>query len=341
MSKKIGTRGLVVVLACLLVVLPMMACAKKEPAKVWDLKLSAVWTPGAILLEPVYHFADLVAERTDGRVHVTVYPAQQLVKMPQELTACGEGVTDISVLITPYFAGNLRLTDGLNTPFAVPPSADEAIKMLREVQPLLEPEYTANNVKLLTGGTFELCVYCRESHVKALEDFTGRKFTCMPGKMTTWLKECGGAVANVPGPELYMALQRGICDGSWVNASLNLTERYYEVAPYVTDAEMSGGYMCYVMNLDVWNSLPTDLQDIITECGREQEEWLYDMLTENMTVRGLRDEFKEVGSDVYFVPKEERQRWIDKTKPVWEKYVEERGPDGQKLYDAVLKYQSK
>ena len=71
--------------------------------------------------------------------------------------------------------------------------------------------------------------------------------------------------SSIPYSDLYSSLQSGICEG-WLGgaATINYTA-YRDIIKVWVDARTSSEMMCINMNLDLWNSLPEEYQDIIAE----------------------------------------------------------------------------
>ncbi|GAH48668.1 unnamed protein product, partial [marine sediment metagenome] len=116
----------------------------------------------------------------------------------------------------------------------------------------------------------------------------------------------------------------------------------FEVLPYVVmsgvTSESCGG--TFVMNLDVWDSLPADVQQIMTEERKEQEKWVNDL--EKAVGDELLEEYEAEGIiDIYILPSEERARWVAACDPFYETLVSEWGEKGKKVLEIARYYQAK
>ena len=70
---------------------------------------------------------------------------------------------------------------------------------------------------------------------------------------------------SLPYSDLYASLQSGVCDG-WFGgaATINYTA-YRDIIKVWVDARTSSELMAINMNMDLWNSLPEEYQQIIAD----------------------------------------------------------------------------
>ena len=71
--------------------------------------------------------------------------------------------------------------------------------------------------------------------------------------------------------ELYVALQVGTIDAATTTALFGIGGRLHEVADYMAGPIVAFGYTHNVINQDVWNDIPEDLQQIMIEEGAKAE----------------------------------------------------------------------
>ena len=81
-----------------------------------------------------------------------------------------------------------------------------------------------------------------------------------------------GAEPVFLGPaEIYTGLERGFVDAAATTAFLGASSRLPEVADYMNGPLIGFGYTNNVINKDVWDRVPADLQQIIVEEGAKME----------------------------------------------------------------------
>jgi TRAP-type C4-dicarboxylate transport system substrate-binding protein len=102
-------------------------------------------------------------------------------------------------------------------------------------------------------------------------DLAGLKAAGAPW-MFSWYKALGMSSVVIPTAERYTALQQGIIDVALVPIDTGMTAKYHEVAPHVIDHGVwPAGFLVTLVNMDKWNSLPKDLQDMMTSAQKELE----------------------------------------------------------------------
>ena len=71
--------------------------------------------------------------------------------------------------------------------------------------------------------------------------------------------------------KLYTAMQIGTVDATVTTVILGLTGRLFEVSDYIAGPVVAFGYTNNVINKDVWERMPADLQQIMIEEGAKTE----------------------------------------------------------------------
>jgi TRAP-type C4-dicarboxylate transport system substrate-binding protein len=89
--------------------------------------------------------------------------------------------------------------------------------------------------------------------------------------MSDFIRGMGGEPVFLGPAEIYTGLERGFVDAAVTAALLAAPDRLFEVADYMSGPVIGFGYTNNVINKDVWNKIPTDLQQIIVEEGAKAE----------------------------------------------------------------------
>jgi TRAP-type C4-dicarboxylate transport system substrate-binding protein len=85
----------------------------------------------------------------------------------------------------------------------------------------------------------------------------------MSGPANEALKALGCVPVDVTGAEMYNALQTGLIDGVFYALASYSSFHLEEVCKYVVTNGLYATIAVNNMNLDWWNKLPKDLQDIV------------------------------------------------------------------------------
>ena len=127
------------------------------------------------------------------------------------------------------------------------------------------------------GGWFK-------KEIKTVEDLKGLKMR-IPGFAGEVLAKLGAKPTNIPPGELYTALERNTIDAlEWVGPSLDLRMGFHKIAPYYyTGWHEPGTELQFMVNEKAYNSLPKDLQKILTVAMKTAA---YDMYSQSMHASG-------------------------------------------------------
>ena len=107
--------------------------------------------------------------------------------------------------------------------------------------------------------------------IEKLSDFEGLKIALPGPEMVAPCKALKAAPAVTPFTDFYTAMERGTMDAFWLGVPGLLDWNLQEVTSYMLDERSNSGGGCFIVNLDKWNSLPKNLQDIMIEAAIETE----------------------------------------------------------------------
>jgi len=181
---------------------------------------------------------------------------------------------------------------------------------------------------LCVTGVPPSCITTNKKQVKTLDDLQGMKLAVMEANTLKALKLLGAVPTPIPLPEMYTALERGMVDGAaepcWAAVGLF---KMYEVTKYRTAADqLWSAHSVVVMNLDTFNSLPADIQEIIDQnSGMEMVPPLgkaMDIYNESVLKDVIIPYDKEKGNpELYTITHEEQSKWTEIVQPVFEEWI--------------------
>ncbi|NMF98938.1 TRAP transporter substrate-binding protein [Aromatoleum toluolicum] len=250
-----------------------LAAALAFPAMAQTVKLSLGHgaAPGNPRHEASVKFAELVKEKTAGRIEVQVSPSAQLGDDAAMVTQLRTGALDlsansqgaVSTAVPEYAAFGMpflfaslpqawKLLDGPLGQELAQKSADKGLIVLG---------YWDNGVRHMSNSKHPLL---------KPEDLKGLKMRTPPDAVTVDIMQALGAEAQqIKFAELYVALQQGVVDGQ-ENPLMNIhASKLYEVQKYVTLTGHKYEMTPFLMSKRSWDRLNDADRKAITEAAKE------------------------------------------------------------------------
>ncbi len=107
--------------------------------------------------------------------------------------------------------------------------------------------------------------------VRSTDDFEGQQIRTHSASMSDFIRGMGGEPVELGVGDLYTALQNGMVDAAVTTLLLGVTGSLFEVSDHIAGPVIGFGYTNNVINRDVWEGMPQDLQQIIIEESAKAE----------------------------------------------------------------------
>ncbi len=246
--------------------------AQTQPQIRW--RMATSWPRS---LDTIFGGAETVAKRveamTDGRFRITPFPAGEIAPALEVLNVVRQGNVEMGHTASYYYVGqnpsmafDTSLPFGLNAPqqnaWLYYGGGLEAMqKMFADFNII---NFPAGNTGAQMGGWFK-------KEVKDLNDVRGLKMR-IPGLGAQVWSRLGVSTQNIPGGEIFLALDRGTVDAAeWVGAyddsrlGLQRAARFY----YYPGWWEPGPTLSIYINLAKWRELPKEYQEIVKTAAAE------------------------------------------------------------------------
>ncbi len=298
-----------VFILCLVVAisLVLVGCGgkKEEPKKAEQKKISikmsvttpsesSPWNVGA------KKWAELVKERTNGRVEITTFPNEQLSSGNQQkgIEQVAAGVTGASLHSTIIYSVIEPKLAVVSMPWIMPNNAavDKAMKGApgEKVKELIR----AKGIEPLAFGENGFRHWTNSKRPLATpDDMKGLKIRVPGMKMYISLfKAMGADPTSMSFSEVFTALQQGTVDGQENPISVIYTTKLNEVQKYMTICNYSYDPIVLGVNKKLWDSIDKETQAIMKKAAEEAME-LNVKLTREEEAKQM-DEMKKKGLQV-------------------------------------------
>ena len=241
-------------------------------------------------------FAELINEMSNGRMHVRVYGAGEIVPAFGIFDAVSQGVADAGHGAAYYWTGKIPSSVFFTSvPFGL--NAQEMNGWLHYGGglELWQEAYAPFNLIPMAGGNSGVQMAgWFNTEIRSVDDLKGLKMR-IPGLAGEVFTAAGGTAVTIPGGELYTSLQTGVIDAlEWVGPFNDLAMGFHEVAKYYyyPGWHETGSTLEFIVNKQSMESLPSDLQAIVKTAARAANQDMLDEYTarNNHALRQLIDD---------------------------------------------------
>ncbi|WP_068830809.1 TRAP transporter substrate-binding protein [Pseudomonas sp. BMS12] len=277
-------------LAGILAALGLAACKDEDqsaqqaataPVQQLQWKMVTAWPknyPG--LGTAANRFAERVATMSGGRLQIKVYAAGELVPALEVFDAVSQGTAELGHGAAYYWKGKVPAAQFFTAvPFGLSASEMNAWLSHGDGLKLWTEAYAPFGVKPLAVGNTGMQMggwYNKEIH--SLDDLKGLKIR-MPGLGGEVLSKLGATTVNLPGGEVFTALQTGAIDATdWVSPYNDLAFGLHKAAKYYyyPGWQEPQAALELLINQKALDSLPDDLEAIVEEAARAANQDMQD-----------------------------------------------------------------
>lgn len=277
---------------------------------------------GSITDRVLNDMAKKVPQITEGRVEMQVFPGCQLSggKIKTMIQNTGLGSTHLAFTSAATFTAWDINVGVCNLPFLV--ENYDAYEKLRNVQPMKELLGKWDKIGIKGIDYWSRCLrqlVNTKRPITTPDDMKGLRFRVMETPLMVSIFESLGAhPIGMPFGEIFSALQLGTIDGAERPTEFLLTEKWWDLAKYVTMCDYTGDLLIVQGNLKFFNSLDKRDQESLTKLIKEGGDKKYQAEKE-MQEKAV-DTLKQRGMTVSFLTKEQKDLFRNKTQKVWAEY---------------------
>lgn len=272
-------------------------------------------------------FADIVKEKSNGKITVKLFPGGVLGGDVQTVSALQGGVIEMTVLNAGILAGNAKQFGAVDLPFLFN-SGEEADKVM-------DGPFGASLMKLLPDtGLVGLAFWelgfrnlTNNRHpVAKLEDIKGLKIRTIQSPIPIELFNSLGANAvPMPYTELYTALETGTVDGQENPAANIVNAKFYEVQKYMTVTRHQYNPQIVLVSKKFFDGLNDEEKAVLQSAADEARDYQRKVSREQDAASI--DEIKKTGMEVTELSPQETQKLREAVKPIIDKFSADIGPE--------------
>ncbi|MCY8633444.1 C4-dicarboxylate TRAP transporter substrate-binding protein DctB [Bacillus spizizenii] len=266
-------------------------------------------------------FAELVNEKSGGKIKIEVFPNGSLYSDIEEIEALQNGDVQFiapstsklgmlspewGVLDLPYaFTNYDAVKKGLNGSIGT-----QLFDSLKKNQ-LKGLAYWTNGFKQITTN---------QGPVKDPDDLKGQDLRIMQSDVIEdQFKLLGATPHQESFNSTFQLLENNIVDGEENTISNIYSKKFYNVQDYLTIS--SHGYLGYAVMTEehFWNAQTSETRRILTEAMKETTEW-NETYAEEMNKEQLEEIKKNSSIKIYELSDKEKKEWMKRLDPVYRQY---------------------
>jgi TRAP-type mannitol/chloroaromatic compound transport system substrate-binding protein len=249
------------------------AFAFEAPAAEYTWTWQSFWQAGTVNQRAFERFAENVEAKSEGRIRIEALPVDAVVPPGEMMDAVAANILQGMNGGTGYFVGKdpafALLADfnaGYSDPWDLTAWFYEGGG--NEIARELYGRYGVHYLGPVLWGPESIP---SKMPLTSIADFQGIKMRAPEGMGAAIWSKIGVGVSTLPGTEVYTALEHGKIEATdWGTLGMNDELGYIDIAPYATYPGFHSMPAADVaINLDLWNSLPEDLQQILLEATVE------------------------------------------------------------------------
>jgi tripartite ATP-independent transporter DctP family solute receptor len=281
-------------------------------------------------------FADIVSQKSGGKMTVKLFPGGTLGGDVQTLSALQGGTVEMLMMNAGLLAGLSKDFALVDLPFLFDNAQQADAVMDGPFGTKLMEQLPAKGVVGL--GYWELGFRQLTNNrrpVTKVDDIAGLKIRVVQTPVLIDLFSALGAnPVPMPFPEVYTALETGTVDGQENPFPNILTSKLYEVQKHVAVTKHVYNPQIFLVGKKAWDKLNTEERKILEDAAIEARD--YQRQVSRSTSDEALAELKTKGMQVTEFSAEEMAKLREKSKPVVEKHAAAADPAVTKLLYAEL-----
>ncbi|MFZ5946090.1 MAG: TRAP transporter substrate-binding protein DctP [Bacillota bacterium] len=286
--------------------------------------------PASIAAENVKKY---VEEKSQGRLLIETYPANQLGDANLVYEGIMDGSVDMGLLYNssqydpmieinslPYLSTDIEAVKKVYSP------GSNYYSIYSEIFKKMNVKIMGIHVDGLIG------VHGKKTPVD-YKDFTKNKQAMLRIPAVDVYKltatDMGYPTVTIPFADLYTSMQTGVCDASIGQTVIGAYTGFRDVDKYFIPYRVFVECLDYMINMDKWNSLPADLQQILQEAVDQEVQKQFDNVVKNEEEYSKK--LQAEGIEIMSISDQERNEMAEYIrKTTWPKLYDKFGEDVMK-----------
>ena len=276
-------------------------------------------------------FAELVEERTEGRIRIQVKAEGVMGSESEVIRQMQYGGIDFARISIAQLSDFIPQMNVLQLPYLYKDSSHMWRVLDGEIgERFLEYSEGYDLIGLSWYDAGARNLYSADKPIRTLEDIQGLRIRVQEATMMSEMITALGAIpVQIPYDQVYAALERKQVDGAENNWPSYETMQHYEVAGYYTVDEHIRIPEMQICAKHTWEQLSENDRQIILECAKQSALYERQLWTERE--RQARENALKNGAQEIYLTAEEKEKFKEAMMPVYEQFYADYGEDIEQI----------
>ncbi|MEW6450145.1 MAG: TRAP transporter substrate-binding protein [Pseudomonadota bacterium] len=257
-----------------------------------------------------------VEQRSNGKIKVEIYPANQLGQLPAVVEGVALGTIEAAASANGFWVSLEPRFQVLDAPglfdgvaHGVKTTNDPAIRAR------MATFGADKGIEILSPGIYSPMMLLTHRPVRAIADFQGQKVRTQGGApiQVEPFKKLGVIPVSLPLGEALPAMQNKTIDGMIAGIAPFTAFKYYDVAKPLTFLPATTLVSPIVANRQFLKSLGPDMEKMVREEFRKHETLFVDWNLNN--IKNGEEVWRKNGGEIITLPEAEAKRYLDLVAP--------------------------
>jgi tripartite ATP-independent transporter DctP family solute receptor len=299
-----------------------------------EYKLSCVVGPKLLWGEGSTKFAELVKQKTNGRINIKVYTAASLMagKQTNEFLILRQGVADFAFASTINWSSTIKQLNIFNLPFFFNDYADLDKVLEGNTGKKIKEIIKSKGVTVLAWGENGYREITNSKHpIVKPADLKGLKIRVVGTPIfIDIMKSLGANPVNMNWGEAKVAFQQGVVDGQENPVvGIEIPVKIWQFHKYITIWHYVIDPLMLSVNNKVWNSFSPEDKKAIQEAAIEAAAWEKEQVRKGLIPPDLSalETLKKNGMEVTILTPKQKSEFKKLTVKVYDKWIPKIGKD--------------
>jgi len=284
--------------------------------------------------------ARLMKEATDNNFEIKIHYGEALGPSKEALDAISIGAYEMTFACVGYTPGKLPTIEGMGLPFLPTPTIHH-VRAMREgymAHPVPQRDISRWGAVAITPMPVASNEFLGKGKPpKSLSDFKGLRVRALGGEADA-MRLVGAVPTNLPAPEIYQGMERGLLDASSTLYYAHASYKTQEVANwYTTNLSLSSAPCLVFAGSKAYNALPAQYRKLMTDSvSASNDHWVKVLLEDDLKAVEL---FKAKGLTPVTFAEADLANLRQQVRPIWDRWVAEMdklGHNGKDLLQLIL-----